>query len=236
MANFDLFEAEYIAQSDEELFDTPENPVDADIEANDEEGDLYYPAALGLIPAMRSANYCIVMWYYENHKTPHIKLSGFDPVIANKIRREVQAKAKAESRERRCRKPDGKGGWIMCPEKNKCKDCKERLSLNFTTNLPVSLSSTQTIVKNGEIKQEPIDVASDFDLAGTVEEQEFAVRVLERLHAIDPLCAKIYALDREGYTAKEIKNEIGRGKTQTNELIKKAKKLAGTIVQQLNAE
>lgn len=54
------------------------------------------------------------------------------------------ADVKAEERSERCLIEDGHGGYIMCPESNKCINCPKVGSFNFDTNRPTSLDALYT--------------------------------------------------------------------------------------------
>ncbi|HUM60800.1 MAG TPA: hypothetical protein PLA31_05055 [Clostridia bacterium] len=59
------------------------------------------------------------------------------------FRRLQQNEAKKEQREARCWLPNGSGGFIRCPEENKCAQCERCKSFNFDTNHPTSYEALQ---------------------------------------------------------------------------------------------
>ena len=59
------------------------------------------------------------------------------------FRRLQQTEAKQEQREARCWLPNGSGGFIRCPEENKCAQCERCKSFNFDTNHPTSYEALQ---------------------------------------------------------------------------------------------
>lgn len=71
---------------------------------------------------------------------PCLKLQG-TPEFAKNYETMLDTEARAELREKRCLVPDGKGGFIRCPECNSCWNCEKQLKDNFTTNKPLSLKS-----------------------------------------------------------------------------------------------
>lgn len=73
-------------------------------------------------------------------KYPKKYAAEFERMIASEIR--------AGKRAKRCLIPNGKGGFIRCPERNKCRDCKLKDEFGFTTNFPLSLDQLRT--KNTE--------------------------------------------------------------------------------------
>ncbi|MEF9984318.1 MAG: hypothetical protein RR710_07225 [Oscillospiraceae bacterium] len=73
--------------------------------------------------------------------------------------------SRATIREGRCHIADGKGGFIICPECNTCRNCKKKESLNFTKNHPLSLDQLTTAESEDDkvmdIQDNHCDVVSD---------------------------------------------------------------------------
>lgn len=66
---------------------------------------------------------------------PEDEVKGFQRLQKNE--------AKQEQREARCWLPDGSGGFIRCPEENKCSQCERCKSFSFDNNHPTSYEALQ---------------------------------------------------------------------------------------------
>ena len=113
---------------------------------------------------------------------------------------------------------DGHGGYIMCPERNKCINCPKVGSFNFDTNRPASLDALYAESEFEPASQQPdqIDETSDI-LAMLVEE----------LGRIKPKYAEIF---KELYKGNErplsIARAVGIGKTQAYTDVPRVRELA----------
>lgn len=85
--------------------------------------------------------------------------------FAEKYARMLDNESRASIRESRCHIADGRGGFIMCPECNSCRNCKKKESLNFTKNHPLSLDQLTTAESEDDkvmdIQDNHCDVVSD---------------------------------------------------------------------------
>ena len=111
-----------------------------------------------------------------------------------------QTEAKREQRETRCMIADGKGGFIRCPEENKCHLCEKVRSFNFDNWHPTSLDALHNIFDE---EQEGQDWTDDEDAAmpepGVGDEHDceddftdIMLILIDRLSAIRPKYGLIF--------------------------------------------
>lgn len=157
-----------------------------------------------------------------NRKLPCIMVKGTEEERFNYIRL-IDNERKAEDRERRCLIPDDKGGFIMCPECNKCGQCKKKGSLDFDRNRPLSLDK----LREGDGEEDrTYDPASKTDVEGDAIIQATLEMLLERLHSLSPEYASIFELLYNQFTVKEVAKELDIPWSTAKDRINKVRKLA----------
>ena len=128
------------------------------------------------------------------------------------------ADVKAEERSERCLIEDGHGGYIMCPECNRCAQCQKAGQFDFDNNHPASLDA---MYAEGEFepaspKMDRIDETSDV-----------LEMLVEALGKIKPKYAQIFM---ELYNGNErplsIARAVGIGKTQAYTDVPRVRELA----------
>lgn len=128
------------------------------------------------------------------------------------------ADVKAGERSERCLIEDGHGGYIMCPERNKCINCSKVGQFDFDNHHPASLDAMYAESEFEPVSQRPdqIDETSDI-LAMLVEE----------LGRIKPKYAEIF---KELYKGNErplsIARAVGIGKSQAYTDVPRVRELA----------
>ena len=129
--------------------------------------------------------------------------------------------AKKEERRERCLIPDGHGGYIMCPESNKCSQCQKAGSFDFDGNHPASLdamfedSGFDLVSPNADV----------FD-----ETSEILQALVGQLSEIKPKYGQIFL---ELYKGNErplhIAKALGIGKSQIYDDVKSVRELAAKM-------
>ena len=109
----------------------------------------------------------------------------------DEIMRTQWAEAKAEERAERCLLPDGKGGFIMCPECNKCCGCIKVGSMEFDNNHTASLDVLMT-----ESEAEPIREHSS--LGSNLEVLDFMEWLVDELSKVNPKYGQIFRVMFDG--------------------------------------
>lgn len=157
-----------------------------------------------------------------NRKVPCVMVKGTEEERANYIRL-IDNERKAEDRERRCLIPDGKGGFIMCPECNKCNECKKRQSMNFDRNRPLSLD---------KLIEGDTDDDRTFDVPGVTNVESDAIvfatldMLIEHLSTLNNEYGHIFEMLFNQWGVKEIADELNIPWSTAKDRIKKVQKLA----------
>lgn len=138
--------------------------------------------------------------------------------------RAVRAEQKAEDREGRCLISNGKGGYIVCPECNRCCSCPKVGSLDFETNRPLSLE---------KLMEGDSDEDNTMDVAGNIEVERDVLAMLtlaELLTYLETFKDKKYAEIFQGLfdmkTIEEIAEETGLSWSTCRDHVKKVRNLA----------
>ena len=152
------------------------------------------------------------------------------------FKRLQQTEAKREQREARCLLPDGSGGFIRCPEKNKCAKCERCKSLNFDNNHPTSYEALQDFYAERDVElylagedmpgmKEPSDKMADQQPEETY--TEIMQILVDRLIAIKPKYGAVFQeLLKGNMQPLNIAKALGLGKTQVYETVPKVQELA----------
>jgi hypothetical protein len=128
------------------------------------------------------------------------------------------AEFKAEDRDKRCEISNGKGKLIRCPESNKCSQCPYATSLdkkNFGT-LTFSCLAAENEETNFEAAAPPTYGAADIYL-------DILKELISHVQEIDPNYGKILQLLSDGFSHREIADEIGMGKSTVTDKVTKIK-------------
>lgn len=145
-----------------------------------------------------------------------------------------QAEIKQEQRERRCRVPDGKGGFIRCPEKNKCWQCTKPRSFGFDNGHEASFEDVEPCCRDGKsgtgwVRVEGAESPEPYLDAQTPEDVETAIlakMLLEQISTINSKYGDIFSERLKGnmkpYT---IAKELNVGKSRMYLLIPKVEKI-----------
>lgn len=118
---------------------------------------------------------CIIEWVTEAVYRAYMRMEWAD--------------IKAMERADRCLIPDGKGGFIMCPECNKCSCCEKVGQWDFDSNHPVHLEA----LCREEDDDEGFDIKADsVNDARDMIANELADQIEEELRKIKPKYAIIF--------------------------------------------
>lgn len=164
-------------------------------------GALPYPCILEWVPAEECMGYIRLEW----------------------------AEVKVKDRSRRCPLPNGKGGFIRCPERKgtSCCTCDRAGRADSRTNLTISLDALLEN-KNYELKA---SFLSDFTVAETMELLEMLIVELDKK---SPEYGKIFLALFRGITKpRDIAQELGLPKESLYKDVPKVRKLAQEIYQRL---
>lgn len=157
-----------------------------------------------------------------NRKLPCIMVKSTEDDRTNYIRL-IDNERKAEDRERRCLISIGKGGFIMCPEYNKCGECKKKGSLDFNRNRPLSLDK----LIDGDY-----DDDKTFDVPGYTNVERDAIvlatldMLLKHLTQLNTEYGHIFEMLFDQWGVKEIAEELNIPWSTAKDRIKKVQNLA----------
>ena len=147
---------------------------------------------------------------------------------ADDFLRAVRREQKSEDRENRCLIADGKGGYIACPECNKCGQCKRAGSMDFDSFRPIHLDKP--------IGDDPED-DNTMEVPGAVDVERDAIAMLtlaELLAYLGTFKKKTYAEIFQGLfdmkTIEQIAEENDLSWSTCRDRIKKVRKLAQAFV------
>ncbi len=167
------------------------------IDVNEMRGDI--------VPAKIGSRYypCLPVWMEEVMYKEYMRLEWAD--------------VKAEDRRQRCRIPDGKGGTIMCPETNKCRECKRYHDFNYNKGADTSFEGLQ---------EEGFDLSARRNEAEEIAWDIDKKAILDYLEEKDPLGAEIIRRIYQGDAPGKIEEDLGLSKGKRQSRLKKAQKLA----------
>lgn len=161
-------------------------------------GSRRYPCLLHWVPAEECVDYLRMAW----------------------------AEVKGADRGLRCLLPDGKGGFIRCPEQKgkKCNECELADKFGFCTGHPISLDAL------GE-NEAGASYMSDFTV---VETQELLEQLVEKLNRKAPKYGKIFLAIYNGIIRpSHIARWLNLPQSTTDEDVKKIRKWAPEIYKEL---
>lgn len=131
------------------------------------------------------------------------------------------AELKAEDRDKRCEVSNGKGKLIRCPESNKCSQCPYSTSLDKKNFGTLTFSCLSAENEDGE--------ESDFEAVAPTTYGAADIylgmlnELINRVNEIDPNYGKILQLLSDGFSHREIADEIGMGKSTVTDKVTKIK-------------
>ncbi|MDI7817362.1 hypothetical protein QMM58_13355 [Clostridioides difficile] len=157
-----------------------------------------------------------------NRKVPCVYVKGTQS-FKDDYRRMLDAERKAEDRESRCLIADGHGGFIMCPEYNRCWDCEKRKSWNFDRYRPLSI---EKLTEGDDEDDKTIDIPCKLDVEGEATVNAILDYILERLAAVDKDFSHIFEMRLDQAGVKEIADELNIPWSTAKDRIKKVEKLA----------
>ena len=142
----------------------------------------------------------------------------------------LDTEARANLRSKRCLIPDGKGGFIHCPDKNKCHECKKTESYRFSNNHPLSLDQLTTPETE---EDKTIDIAGKYltesDIIALITREE----IKEYLRSFEgERYDEIFQMLYDEYSVKEIAEELGVPWITAKDKIKKVRALAQAYISQ----
>lgn len=132
---------------------------------------------------------------------------------------------KAQERMERCLIEDGRGGYIMCPECNKCSRCQKVGAFEFDNHRPTSLDAMYADSEFEPASQQPDEIDETSDILQAL---------VEKLTRIKPKYGKIFM---ELYNGNErplsIARAVGIGKTQAYSNVIRVRKLAEQLYHEM---
>lgn len=143
---------------------------------------------------------------------------------ADDFLRAVRREQKSEDRENRCLIADGKGGYIVCPECNKCGQCKRAGSMDFDSFRPIHLDKP---IGDDPEEDNTMEVPGDVDIESEVIAMMTLADLLVYLRTFN---GKKYAEIFQGLfdlkSIAEIAEELNLSWSTCRDRVKKVRKLA----------
>lgn len=131
------------------------------------------------------------------------------------------AEFKAEDRDKRCEVSNEKGKLIRCPENNKCSQCPYSTSLgkkNFGT-----ITFSCLAAENEDAEESDFEAVAPTTYGAADIYLGMLNELISRVQEIDPNYGKILQLLSDGFSHKEIAEEIGIGKSTVTDKVVKIK-------------
>lgn len=136
------------------------------------------------------------------------------------------AEVKAKEREARCLLPDGKGGFIRCPESNRCYKCEKMGSFSFDSCLP---TSTDKLMEDADF-----DIADRKDEISELEWDTVKEETEEYLKKVSPESAEIFRRTYELQSQTEIAKAMGFPTGSMGRKMEKMRRLAQEFLNLMN--
>lgn len=172
----------------------------------------------GMIAGVKKSQ--IRKWRIGNRLVDVVLVPGtkaqYDAVMSS-----YSAEFKAEDRDKRCEVSNGKGKLIRCPESNKCSQCPYAISLDKKNFGTLTFSCLSAENEDGE--------ESDFEAVAPTTYGAADIylgmlnELINRVNEIDPNYGKILQLLSDGFSHREIADEIGMGKSTVTDKVTKIK-------------
>lgn len=131
------------------------------------------------------------------------------------------AELKAEDRDKRCEVSNGKGKLIRCPESNKCSQCPYSTSLdkkNFGT-----LTFSCLAAENEDEEETDFEAVAPAAYGSADIYLGMLNELISRVQEIDPNYGRILQLLSDGFSHREIADEIGMGKSTVTDKVARVK-------------
>jgi hypothetical protein len=172
----------------------------------------------GMIAGVKKSQ--IRKWRVGNRLVDVVLIPGtkaqYDAVLSS-----YSVEFKAEDRDKRCEISNGNGKLIRCPETNKCSQCPYATSLDKKNFGTLTFSCLAAENEDGEESDfeavTPAAYGSADIYLGMLNE------LISRVHEIDSNYGKILQLLSDGFSHKEIADEIGIGKSTVTDKVVKIK-------------
>lgn len=142
--------------------------------------------------------------------------SQYDAVMSS-----YSAEFKAEDRGKRCEVSNGKGKLIRCPESNKCSQCPYANSLdkkNFGT-----LTFSCLAAENEDEEETDFEAVAPATCGSADIYLGMLNELINRVQEIDPNYGRILQLLSDGFSHREIADEIGMGKSTVTDKVARVK-------------
>ncbi len=139
----------------------------------------------------------------------------------NAMMSSYSAEFKAEDRDKRCEVSNGKGKLIRCPERKKCSQCPYANSLdkkNFGT-----LTFSCLAAENEDYEETDFEAVAPLTYGAADIYLSMLNELISRVQEIDPNYGKILQLLSDGFSHREIADEIGMGKSTVTDKVAKIK-------------
>lgn len=152
---------------------------------------------------------CLLVWVEEEFAKNYMQMEWAD--------------CKADERDERCLKPDGKGGFIRCPDCNKCIECEKYFSYEFDTMNSTSLDNLGVEIP---------DRTPDF--TDSLADKEIMDQVIAGVRMISELAGDILESIRNGNErVSHIAKDIGRANSTVDDNYDKAMAIGREVFMKL---
>lgn len=172
----------------------------------------------GMIAGVKKSQ--IRKWRIGNRIVDVVLIPGtkvqYDAVMSS-----YSAEFKADDRDKRCEVSNGKGKLIRCPESNKCSQCPYANSLdkkNFGT-----LTFSCLAAENDEEEETDFEAAAPATYGSADIYLGMLNELINRVQEIDPNYGRILQLLSDGFSHREIADQIGVGKSTVTDKVAKMK-------------
>lgn len=170
----------------------------------------------GLVAGIKKSE--ITKGFVGRKKVLGVYVGGVTSETAKEYNNLQSSEARASLRKKRCRIPDGHGGFKMCPESNSCSKCKRKEDPNFTTNRDLSLDQLKsTKCEDGR----PFDIP---DKSINVEAEALALVQIDEMIAYlntikDKPYLRIFDMLYHEFSVQEIADELDMPWSTTKDAI-----------------
>lgn len=172
----------------------------------------------GMIAGVKKSQ--IRKWRIGNRLVDVVLVPGtkaqYDAVMSS-----YSAELKAEDRDKRCEVSNGKGKLIRCPESNKCSQCPYSTSLdkkNFGT-----LTFSCLAAENEDEEETDFEAVAPAAYGSADIYLGMLNELISRVQEIDPNYGRILQLLSDGFSHREIADEIGMGKSTVTDKVARVK-------------
>jgi hypothetical protein len=182
----------------------------------------------GIIAGVKKSQ--IRKWRVGNRIVDVVLIPGtktqYDAVMSS-----YSAEFKAEDRDKRCEISNENGKLIRCPEANKCSHCPYATSLDKKNFGTLTFSCLAADNEDGEEADFEAVAPATYGAADTY--LGMLNELISRVQEIDPNYGKILQLLSDGFSHKEIAEEIGIGKSTVTDKVTKIKVIVMDLLNNL---